>query len=182
MNPLPSVRPGDSQLPVVVVDTREQTPLPITRLPCMRAALRSGDYSFAGAEEHFAVERKSIEDLIGCCAGENRERFERELHRLRGFHFSRLLVIGSRDQILGHEYRSRIKPASVLGSLHAWEVRYGVPVVFIPTPEEAARMVEAWVWWSARELVLCTNRLRRCAAPDQQQARGSAITSANNQP
>jgi hypothetical protein len=39
----------------------------------------------AGLEELFVIERQSIADLVGCCIGESRERFERELHRLRGY-------------------------------------------------------------------------------------------------
>jgi ERCC4-type nuclease len=49
--------------------------------------LVSGNYSAADLENIFAIERKSISDLVGCCMGESRERLERELHRLRGFHF-----------------------------------------------------------------------------------------------
>jgi len=41
--------------------------------------LQSGDYSVAGCEELFAMERKTIGDLVGCFMGENRQRFEREL-------------------------------------------------------------------------------------------------------
>lgn len=65
--------------------TREQLPRPFKRLASVRATLTSGDYSFRGGEELFAVELKSIADLVACCVGENRERFFRELHRLRGF-------------------------------------------------------------------------------------------------
>ena len=32
------------------------------------------------------MERKTLPDLVGCCMGDNRERFERELHRMRGYH------------------------------------------------------------------------------------------------
>jgi len=56
-----------------------------------------------GGENLFAIERKSIADLVGCCVGENRERFFRELHRLRGFRFKRLLVIGGRADIDGRD-------------------------------------------------------------------------------
>ena len=147
--------------PVVVIDTREQTPLPIERFPSRRGTLTTGDYSFAGGEDHFSVERKTVADLVGCCLGENRARFERELHRLRGFAFARLLVIGSRDQIAAGNYRSQINPASVLGSISAWEVRYHVPVVFAASEREAARLVEDWVWWFAREWVLSVNKLVR---------------------
>ena len=147
--------------PVVVIDTREQTPLPIARFPSRRGTLTTGDYSFAGGEDHFSVERKTVADLVGCCLGENRARFERELHRLRGFAFARLLVVGSREEIASGKYRSQINPASVLGSISAWEVRYRVPVVFAPSEREAARLVEDWVWWFAREWVLSVNKLVR---------------------
>lgn len=147
--------------PVVVVDTREQTPLPIRRFPTMRDGLESGDYSFAGGEQHFAIERKTVDDLVSCCGGENRGRFERELHRLRGFAFSRLLVIGNREQIAAGEYRGRMNPSSVIGSLNTWEIRYRVPVVFAPDPEAGARLVEDWVWWFARETILTVNSLTR---------------------
>lgn len=35
----------------------------------------SDDYSVADLESLFAVERKSMSDLVGCCAGQNRERW-----------------------------------------------------------------------------------------------------------
>lgn len=145
--------------PVIVVDTREQTPLIFTRLESLRGTLTSGDYSFTGAEELFAIERKSIQDLVACVCGE-RERFERELHRLRGFRFARLLVIGDLSQIRRHEYRSNVTPRAVLNSLHAWEARF-IPVVFSPTPADAARHVETWAFWFARELVENVNALLR---------------------
>jgi DNA excision repair protein ERCC-4 len=121
--------------PVILVDTREQDPLPFSRLKTQAGTLVTGDYSVAGLESLFAVERKSISDLVGCCIGQNRERFERELHRLRGFQFKRLIIIGSEAQILKGEYHSNIKPQAITGTLHAFEVRYDVPVVFCETPE-----------------------------------------------
>lgn len=119
-----------------------------------------------GIEELFAVERKSIDDLVGCCMGENRSRFERELHRLRGFRFKRLLIIGSRGLIETQRYRSRIDPKSVLGSLNAWEVRFDCPIVFSPTPESAAIEVERWAWYFAREMVETVNALSRASSKE----------------
>jgi DNA excision repair protein ERCC-4 len=147
--------------PVVIVDTREQTPLPFYTLKNRPGTLTTGDYSFAGGQDAFAVERKSIADLVGCCMGDNRDRFERELHRLRGFWFKRLLVVGRREEIESGEYRSAIRPASVLGTLAAFEVRYEVPVVFIADPETAGKRVEEWIYWAARELVERVNRIKR---------------------
>lgn len=114
--------------PVVLIDSGKQTPLPITRLPCITGALLTGDYSIAGLEHLFSVERKSVADLVSCCCASSRERFEHELHRLRGFRFKRLLVVGLRAEIEQGRYRSNIRPASVLGSLAAWECRVELPL------------------------------------------------------
>lgn len=167
LSPLPALRHlGDlrERRATVVVDTREQTPLPITRLPTIRAGLYSGDYSVAGLESVFAVERKSIADFVGCCLAANRERFERELHRLRGFAFRRLLIVGTRAEIEAGEYRSKIKPESVLATIHCFEYRYNIPVVWCDTPELGAAQVEFWAWYAAREAVLaCNDMLRETA-------------------
>lgn len=146
--------------PTVVVDTREQDPLPFRRLPAVRGGLLTGDYSVAGLEDLFAVERKTVGDLVGCVTG-GRERFERELHRLRGFMFKRLLVVGTRADIEAGRYRSRVKPLSVLHSLCAWEVRFDVPVVFCPSSSAAGGQVESWAYWFAREHVERANDLLR---------------------
>jgi ERCC4-type nuclease len=151
--------------PVVIIDSREQNPLPLSRLKSERGTLVTGDYSVKGLEHLFAIERKTISDLVNCCMGE-RERFERELHRLRGFRFKRLLVVGTEAEILKGDYRSNIKPAAVLGTLRAFEVRYDVPVVFCETVEAAASRVESWGWWFAREVVETVNDLRRGVAQE----------------
>jgi DNA excision repair protein ERCC-4 len=147
--------------PVIVVDTREQLPLPFSRLRTRAGALLTGDYSVAGLESLFAVERKSISDLVGCCVGQNRERFERELHRLRGFRFKRLLIVGTEAEIQEGQYCSNIKPQAVMATLGAFEVRYDLPVVFKPSPELAAAQIERWAYWFAREMVGVVNDLWR---------------------
>jgi ERCC4-type nuclease len=147
--------------PVIVIDQREQNPLVFTRLTSVSGTLYAGDYSVAGLESSFAVERKSIDDLANCCMGANRDRFERELCRLRGYRFKRLLVIGTREDIAAGHYHSRIAPKAVLATLGAFEVRYDLPVVFAETPEAAAREIERWSWWAAREVVEAANDLLR---------------------
>lgn len=139
--------------PVVVVDKREQAPLPFRRLQSVQGTLTTGDYSALGLEKLLAVERKSVADLVGCCTGENRKRFERELHRLRGFRFKRLVVVGCRAEVEQHRYRGNVSPKAILASLSAWEIRFDVPVVWAGTPEEAGQLVESWIWWTAREIV-----------------------------
>lgn len=158
--------------PCIIIDTREQAPLPIARLPVVRGTLATGDYSVNGLQELFAVERKTIPDLVACCVGDNRDRFERELHRLRGFRFKRLLIVGTRTDIEAGRYRSRINPRSVLHSLSAWECRYDLPAVFMPTAEAAARQVESWAFWFAREHVEAVNGLLRAPPTDTPNAKG----------
>jgi len=139
--------------PTIVIDTREQTPLSFPHLPTTTDTLYSGDYSILGLSHLFSVERKSIEDLVSCCSGSNRERFTNELHRLRGFIFKRLLIVGSISDIESRNYHSVIHPASILGSLSAWEVRFNIPVVFEPTPAHAALRIERWAHYFTREIV-----------------------------
>ena len=136
--------------PTIIIDSREQSPLVLTRLKSQVGSLQSGDYSVLGLEDEFSCERKSISDLCGSLTS-GRERFERELHRLRGFRFARLLIIGTEEDIKAGNYRSRVNPKSVWASLCAFEVRYGVPFVFAPTPEEGALLVERWAYYYTRE-------------------------------
>jgi ERCC4-type nuclease len=117
--------------PKIAVDTREQSPLKFTRLEAVERALFTGDYSIMGLEEEFAVDRKSLDDLANCCLATNRDRFEHELHRLRGYQFKRLLIVGTREDIAVGRYHSRITPKAVLATLGVFEVRYSVPSVFV---------------------------------------------------
>jgi ERCC4-type nuclease len=101
--------------------------------PRFAARCKTGDYSVAGLQDLFSIERKTVSDLVGYCMGENREGFERELHRLRGYRFKRLLVVGSEAEILADQYHSNIKPQDVLATVCTFEMRYDLPVVFVPT-------------------------------------------------
>lgn len=69
---------------IVVCDTREQKPYSFEKWPdveVQRGTLQAGDYSISEYEDMVAVERKSLDDLIGCLMAGNRERFERKLSR-----------------------------------------------------------------------------------------------------
>jgi ERCC4-type nuclease len=156
---------ADCQI-VIVRDNREKDSLVFTRLKSVAGTLYSGDYSVAGLEDTFTVEKKSIDDLANCCMGSNRERFEHELHRLRGYRFKRLLVVGTREHIAAGHYHSRIAPKAVLASLGAFEVRFDLPIVFAETPEAAALQVERWAWYYGREVVQNANMLLRGCSKD----------------
>ncbi len=112
---------------IVIIDTREQSPwdFPVD-VARVREGLCTGDYSIRGLEGIVRIERKSIDDLAACC-GRERDRFERELLRLRAFPRRAVVVEGSEDDIRHGRYASKIEPRSVLASIAAWASRYAVP-------------------------------------------------------
>jgi ERCC4-type nuclease len=119
---------------VCVVDTREQNPLPI-RMKTVRMALNCGDYSLFGCQDdEISIEKKTVAELPGITMGE-RERFEREMRRIRNVRMRRLLIVGSKADVEAGNYHSNISPRSVLHNLNALEVRYLIPVVWVPDPE-----------------------------------------------
>lgn len=152
--------------PVIVIDSREQQPLTFPHLTAITAGLVSGDYSVAGLEGLFAVERKTVADLVGSVTS-GRDRFERELIRLRGYRFRRLLIIGSEQKIIDHVSRikkrhgAKANAAGVIGSIRAFEHRYDVPFVFCKTAKEAAEQVEVWAYYAAREAVKVADAVRK---------------------
>lgn len=134
----------------IITDTREQIPLTFVNLPTETSTLYSGDYSVKGMEEIFTIERKTIADIVGSLTT-GRDRFMNELHRLRGYRFRRLLIVGTRHEIETGQYRSKAKPRAVLASLAAIEARYDIPVIFSASARTAAALVERWAFWSWRE-------------------------------
>jgi DNA excision repair protein ERCC-4 len=132
--------------PTLITDTREQRPLIFTHLTTERGTLQSGDYSIKGLEHEFAIERKSIPDLLGSLTGE-RDRFERELHRLRGFSFARVLIVGEPHEL----HRVAANSKAIFSSITSLEVRWQVPFIWEPSPDLAARLVERWAWFMYRE-------------------------------
>ena len=136
--------------PIILVDSREQTPLLFANLTTERATLATGDYSVKGFERDFSIERKSIGDLVQSLT-HGRDRFSRELQRMRAFDFRRLLIVGSLSDLEQHRYRSLANPKAVVGSLFAFEARFDVPVYFCATPATAATQIERWAFYFLRE-------------------------------
>ncbi len=123
----------------IIVDTREQNPFTFARFPVEieRAALPAGDYSLPGFEDRVAIERKELNDLIGCLKGANRERFERELAKLRFYDLGAVVVEASLENVSRGHYRSGMKAHSALQSIFAFQVRYRVPFVWAGNREGA---------------------------------------------
>jgi hypothetical protein len=72
-----------------------------------------------------------------------------------------LLVVGSKAEILAGQYHSNIKPNAVLANVCAFEMRYDLPVVFVPTAQAGARLVERWAFYYAPQAVETVNNIWR---------------------
>ena len=129
---------------VAIVDTREQTPLELSPLSCERGTLVTGDYALAACPDVVRIERKSLQDLVGC-VGSNRERFEREVQRLLAYPVRILLVEATWDQIESHapsnpQWCGKVTKEAVLGSLLGWQAA-GLSVHMAGDHERAGRHV-----------------------------------------
>lgn len=125
----------------IIQDTREQAPYTFDApryadAVVEVAALQTGDYSAKGFEDAISLERKSIDDLVGSLST-GRARFEKELARARGYEVFAIIAECTMQDIAEHRYRSKMLPHSVLQSLFAFQVRYGVPVVWAGNREGA---------------------------------------------
>lgn len=115
----------------VICDNREGLPYDFKGLAVEveHGTLTSGDLTLAGFANRIALERKSLPDLIACLSGE-RERFERELQRLKAHDFAAVLVEAPADDLRAGRYRSKMTPEAAWQSCLALMQRYRVPFVF----------------------------------------------------
>ncbi len=135
--------------PVIVIDSREQRAWQFENLPSEPGTLDTGDYSVKGLEHLIAVERKSLDDLLACI-GRERDRFKRELQRLRAYRFRALIIEASYSDLERGEWRSQLKPSAVLGSLAAWTAQFELPIWLVGDHESAARLAERYLFQAAR--------------------------------
>lgn len=135
--------------PIVLIDTRERTPLTFARFPNWiagekRKALRAGDYSVEGMEQLLVIERKSLTDLITTLM-QQRARFFEMCEKLTKYRWRALLVEASYEDIkteYGADLNTSAHPNAVSGSLDALEAKFGIPVIYTsryrPLAEEKA--------------------------------------------
>ncbi len=117
---------------IILKDTREQIPYSFKKFPVTvePSLLPTGDYSILGFEDKIAIERKSLNDLVSCLMGKNRDRFERELTRARSYQVFAVVIEANLFQIMGKQYHSIMNPDAVMQSITAFYIRYGVPFLF----------------------------------------------------
>lgn len=154
---------------VILADSREKKNAHILDyftkhgIHCRPCKLEYGDYSFmlpasaAGEDIYFhrdiVIERKaSLEELSGNLAQE-RDRFEKEFLKAGNDGCKVYLMVespGGYSDIIGHKYRTELKPAAYMASLKTWESRFGCNVQFI-APEYAGYCIASTFQYYARE-------------------------------
>ena len=140
----PKLDPSDV---VAIVDSREQNPLDLTPLQTVPGSLQTGDYSLQGCDE-IRIERKSLPDLL-MCVGTERERFDREVERLMAFRIPILLVESSWAEIELGQWRSKVRPEAVMGSLMSWQAR-GIAVHMAGNHDHAGKHAARLLYHVAR--------------------------------
>lgn len=148
------VTPAGGLILPVKADTREQSPYTFEgigwdkadgggsgkslTIETVRGTLTSGDYSLLGYEKRVAIERKSLADWYGTL-GKDRDRFERELERLRSYEFAAVVIEASLTEMATKPPpHSELNPKVVYRTFVSWSVRY--PVKFVPC--DGRRMAE----------------------------------------
>lgn len=88
----------------LICDSREQRPYQFETASEV-GTLACGDYSIHGLEDHVAIERKTLDDLIGCLT-HDRDRFESELHKGKALDYFALVIEASLSDLADGRYRS----------------------------------------------------------------------------
>ena len=115
----------------ILVDQREQCPFFFEGydVEVVPGTLQAGDYSIPGLESLVAVERKSLPDLVACL-GNERDRFKRELERLRGYESVVVVVEAPERDLWAGNYRSKLNAKAAYQSIISFECRYRIPFKF----------------------------------------------------
>jgi len=152
----------------IICDSREQVNAHVTRyfdkqkISHISRKLETGDYSAQiGAlslEKDIVIERKhNLDEICGNFTSE-RERFEREFLRAKAYGTKVVLIVENAtwsDIFLGN-YRSKVKPQSLVGSLLSWMVRYNITVLFCKQ-EETGKLIHGILYYAAKELLVNGN-------------------------
>lgn len=132
------------------------------KIPYKTRKLDTGDYSAMlgdfTLEREVVIERKhNLDEICGNFTVE-RERFEREMLRAKAYNTKVFLIIENAswsDIFLGN-YRSKLEPKSLVGSLFSWQAKYNLTIIFCK-PEETGRLIHGLIYYYARELLLYGN-------------------------
>jgi len=143
----------------ILIDTREQMPLHFEQAKTGPVTLTTGDYSLKNFENEVCIERKSLGDLLSSL-GTDRERFMKEILRMRGFEYAALVIESSLQEIANGNWQSRISSASVIGSLQSISVAHGVHVFWCENRNLAAHLTEGLLYHFLRTKLNAVEKLK----------------------
>lgn len=148
----------------IIVDSREQATHPqkyfdSKGIPYIVRKLDTGDYSAMlgdlTLEHDVFIERKAGLTELSGNMGVERERFSREFTRAKADGAKPFLLIENdsiEDVFLGN-YRSKLPPKSLWGSICTWMTRYNTTVLFCK-PVNTGRIIYSILYYYAREKLL----------------------------
>jgi ERCC4-type nuclease len=125
----------------IVADSREKAPYTFPGFPpheIVRAAVPTGDYTILGIDQSVAIERKSLEDYLGSIT-HGRDRFFRELERLRKIYYRAIIVEASYADVLAAKWDRKVTAEQVIGTTMTIQCHYGIPVMWLGDRETAQR-------------------------------------------
>ncbi len=132
---------------LIRIDTREQTPLDFDRCAVVRDTIKTFDYAIEGDHDYFAIERKSLADLIQSLAIQ--KNYVRELKKIRRAralqNMPRIFYVveANREDIEHFDYSiftgGRVGPDFIFHQLSELEYFHDVHVIFSGDALGAAR-------------------------------------------
>jgi ERCC4-type nuclease len=136
---------------VIVHDDREKQPWTFAHYPneVTVQRLETGDYTVAGFEDVFAIERKSIADIIQTTTW-GRDRFVDELERSQDFLHFVVIIEGYPENVEEHinQYGRKVHPNAVLGSVRSWEQNHNTEFIWCGSVSnaeyQAYHKLQAW--------------------------------------
>ena len=134
----------------IIVDTREQRPFNVSPMREERMKLDSGDYSIKGLEKLVSVERKELNDLVGCFTT-GRDRFKAELEKLRLIPKRLVVVERTWGQLAEGDFTSRVHPNSAMGSVASWSGFFEIGFFFAGSRKRAQGFTVNYLWHVARK-------------------------------
>lgn len=157
---------------IILVDSREKSASHITdyfdkhKIKYEVMTLPSGDYSFALEAmpeldlpyktfyyNDVLLERKnSLEELSGCFA-QTRERFNHEWSRCYAKRKYLMIENASYEDLVKGNYDTQYNSKSFLGSLHSFNAKYGLEVVFMPNKEMSPIFILGTFQYYLRHLI-----------------------------
>ena len=155
----------------VLCDSREQVNHHVTealaalKCPTQIGKLEQGDYTglipirafggrfsdvdgYSSLADEVIIERKANLDEIAENFTVDRRRFESEFLRAKANGIKVFLVIenSSWTDIWSHNYRSRLSPKALAGSLMSWQVKYNLTILFC-RPQETGRLIYGTLYY-----------------------------------